>query len=166
VRNRIGMGLIGLMLGVVACGGEPVTPPPIPDGVSLRADRTTDVVTQAPHATELLVRNNTSATIVVAKCEVAETPGIVIVVGFSILKQQPGGSWSLLTEGVAPSPACGGPPRRDIGTTVPPGEEVSVMYGLVPPWAGSYRYTLSYFASDTSDGLTGLTSPTLTVTAE
>ena len=149
-----------------ACGGEQVASPPTPEGVSLRADRTTDVVTQVPQATELLVRNNTSATIVVAKCEVAETPGIIIVVGFSILKQQSGGGWSLLTEGVAPSPACGGPPRRDIGTAVPPGQEVSVMFGLVPPWPGSYRYTLSYFASDASDELTLLTSPTLTVTAE
>jgi hypothetical protein len=161
VRNRVGMALIGLMLGAVACGGD--SPAPGPEGVSLRADRTTDVVTQVPHATELLVRNNTSAAIVVAKCEVAETPGIVIVVGFSILKQQAGGGWALLTEGVLPRPACG-PPRRDLGTTVPPGEEVSVMYGLVPSQAGSYRYTLSYFASDASDQLADLTSPTLTVT--
>jgi hypothetical protein len=40
------------------------------------------------------------------------------------------------------------------------------MFGLVPSQAGSYRYTLSYFASDASDELTELTSPTLTVTAE
>jgi hypothetical protein len=156
--------IVGSIIFLGACGGS--TAPPFPEGVSLRADRTTDVVTPVPHPTELLVRNNTSATIVVAKCEVAETAGIVIVVGFSILKQAPGGHWSLLTEGVVPRPACGGPPRRDIGTTVPPGEEVSVMYGLVPPQAGSYRYTMSYFASPTSDDLSELTSPTLTVTEE
>jgi hypothetical protein len=114
----------------------------------------------------LLVRNNTSTAIVVAKCEVAETPGLVIVVGFSIEKQQPDGSWSLLTEGVVPSPACAAPPRRDIGTTVPPRQEVSAMFGLVPQMPGRYRYALSYFASDASAELTQLTSPTLTVTAE
>jgi len=157
---------VGLAVALSACGGEPIAPQPTPEGVSLRADRTTDVVTQAPHATELLVRNNTSTAIVVAKCEVAETPGLVIVVGFSIEKQQPDGSWSLLTEGVVPSPACAAPPRRDIGTTVPPRQEVSAMFGLVPQMPGRYRYALSYFASDASAELTQLTSPTLTVTAE